>query len=276
MTGSYLIIGAGVFGISTAIHLKKRQPSATVTLVDGSFPSKRAASWDWGKVVRADYADITYMKLALEAQEIWRSDPLYKNVYHECGKIGTVDREYAALLIENYAKLGVTGKRASLIAPDEVRKLYGGVLKDAELDGAEAIFQNEACGWVEASKVLERAIEAAASSGVELVEGQVVRLDFDEHTCVGARSDDGRIFLADRVILATGAATAKLLADSAPDWPELQIGDRLIAAAVWSGIAKLDAVAAEKLRGGPLFTRYSGKNEGKYTSAKRSGRRGHY
>ncbi|KAI0021323.1 sarcosine oxidase [Xylariomycetidae sp. FL0641] len=69
---SYLILGAGVFGTSTALHLATTHPTAQITLVDRSprgAPARPAASWDWNKVVRADYRDPVYCRLALEAQD---------------------------------------------------------------------------------------------------------------------------------------------------------------------------------------------------------------
>jgi glycine/D-amino acid oxidase-like deaminating enzyme len=74
---STLIVGAGVFGVSTTIHLIRKYPKSIFTLVDRAFQYRGAASWDWSKVVRPEYPDIFYMKIALEAMEMWRNDPLY-------------------------------------------------------------------------------------------------------------------------------------------------------------------------------------------------------
>lgn len=56
---SYVIVGAGIFGTSTALHLAKAFPSASITLIDRTpFPCPLAASYDYQKVVRADYGNI--------------------------------------------------------------------------------------------------------------------------------------------------------------------------------------------------------------------------
>lgn len=50
---SYIIVGAGVFGVSTAYTLIQKYPQASVTLVDRDAfdaESRVAASWDWNKV----------------------------------------------------------------------------------------------------------------------------------------------------------------------------------------------------------------------------------
>jgi sarcosine oxidase/L-pipecolate oxidase len=56
---SILIVGAGVFGASTALHLSLGHPRCLIKLVDrGMFPNPRAASFDINKVARAGYEDI--------------------------------------------------------------------------------------------------------------------------------------------------------------------------------------------------------------------------
>ena len=74
-----LIIGSGVFGLSTAYALAQRPDfsSTSITVVDRStepavFPSRDASSIDTSRIIRADYADPAYAHLAAEALVHWR------------------------------------------------------------------------------------------------------------------------------------------------------------------------------------------------------------
>lgn len=87
ISSPYLILGACIFGISTALALVQQDKSRCVTVVDKGLRHLRSASWDWTKVVRADYKDPLYTRLALEAKRVWRTDPLYREYYHETGLI---------------------------------------------------------------------------------------------------------------------------------------------------------------------------------------------
>lgn len=74
---SILIVGSGVFGLSTAWALTKRSAynKTSITIVDsarGQFPPPDAASVDSSRIIRADYADPYYAALGAEAQEQWR------------------------------------------------------------------------------------------------------------------------------------------------------------------------------------------------------------
>ncbi|KAE8222109.1 hypothetical protein CF319_g4642 [Tilletia indica] len=85
---SFLIIGAGVFGASTALHLKKHFPHASVTILERSqqtSPAPDAASSDLNKIIRADYADDAFRRLAVEAIAQWRTDERLRPFYHEVG-----------------------------------------------------------------------------------------------------------------------------------------------------------------------------------------------
>jgi sarcosine oxidase/L-pipecolate oxidase len=104
---SYLIIGAGIFGASAALELRKRRPSAKVTLVDAvPFPNPHSATSDLNKIIRSDYGDAFYMKLALEAQEGWRNDPLFQPFYHETGMLYAENKGMAEDFFRKYEQLG--------------------------------------------------------------------------------------------------------------------------------------------------------------------------
>lgn len=81
---SVLIVGSGVFGVSTAYHLLKRGYK-DVTIIDraSTLPACDAASTDLNKIVRSDYSDPIYAALAKEAIEELRK-PEWKGLYHEC------------------------------------------------------------------------------------------------------------------------------------------------------------------------------------------------
>lgn len=84
-----LIIGAGVFGASTAYHLSRRyNDSSRITVVDRSMsPPAVAASTDINKIIRADYSSPLYCDLAYEAIRAWATWPELKDYYHRTGWI---------------------------------------------------------------------------------------------------------------------------------------------------------------------------------------------
>lgn len=70
-----LVVGCGVFGLSTCIELRKRGYEVEAFDITPP-PSPWAASNDLNKVIRASYADEDYCKLALEAIKAWKLDPV--------------------------------------------------------------------------------------------------------------------------------------------------------------------------------------------------------
>ncbi len=253
----YVIIGAGVFGTSTALHLIRKYPDASVILIDRNAytaPTRVAASWDWNKVVRADYADLAYMRLALEARDIWKTDPLWAPFYHETGIFWVSREAFAAKVVANYAALGVTADLYS--APvDEARKEYDGLFEAGDYEGVREVLVNKTSGVADAKDVLTRVIEEAVGLGVTYVEAEVVALEFAEGErggCMGVRTKSGQTITADKIILSTGAFTAKLLADSAPERTELHAGTRIMAAAVAEAVAPLTDEQFRKYKDMPV------------------------
>jgi sarcosine oxidase/L-pipecolate oxidase len=254
-TPSYLILGAGVFGASTALHLIQKHPDASVTLVDRKQGScEVGASWDWNKVVRADYEDTFYMSLALEALDLWKDDQLYSQFFHQSGVAWLMpDPEYPKRLANNYRKSG-RELDFEIIRPEELRERYLGLFDETDFRGVGDIFLNRSSGWAEAKAAVNAVIDCAVKAGVRNVALDVVSLILDKSgVCTGLQGKNGETLRADRIILCTGAYTAKLMADSAPGRKDIQVDHRLTAAAVIEGIFRLDPARVEKFKNGPVF-----------------------
>jgi len=268
-SSSYLIIGAGVFGASTAHQLAKKYPGTSISLVDRApYPCPLGASWDWNKVIRADYGDLFYMEKALEAIQMWRDDPLYKPFYHQSGLINIDNTGLGQQMIDNYKKLNIKAD-PELVSVQDFQKRYDGFFDDTDFEGVNEVFVNEKSGWAEAAKALKALIDATLELGVNYVEREVSTLTFDDAgDCTGVKFFDGQVLTADKIILSTGALTAKVIADSAPDRPELQVGERIVAGAVVTGIVSLSAQEGKKYTEIPVTVHGISSTQGKLAKPK--------
>jgi sarcosine oxidase/L-pipecolate oxidase len=238
---STIIIGAGVFGASSALHLARKDPSARIILIDRTpFPCPKAASHDVNKIVRADYADLFYCRLGLESLDVWRTDQIYKELYHESGMLSVYPSHGsdAENILKNFKELNAN-PNAEIISPEVMKKRFDGLYADACFDDVEHILWNPHSGWVQAVEALTATIKAAIATGVTYVSNPVSKLILDQGTCTGVEMENGQILTASRVLVCTGAGTAKLLADSAPKDQRLHVGDRFMAGGICEAVVKL-------------------------------------
>ncbi|KAI8632714.1 sarcosine oxidase [Xylariaceae sp. FL1651] len=254
---SYNIVGAGVFGVSSALHLKSKYPDAKVTLIDrhnSDAPTRPAASWDWNKVVRADYRDIFYCRMALEAQDSWRADPLWKPFYSETGIYWISQSGFAQQVIDNFKELGRDAELHALPV-QEARELYGGIFDSANYEGVSKVLINKTSGWAQAKEALQAGIHEAIKLGVEYTTAEIDLLIFDDQNhCLGVQTNTGDKIMAQHTVLCTGAFTPALLEKTAENTSldGLRPQGRMIAAGVTTGLVTLDDEAAKILKGMPV------------------------
>ncbi|KAI1181646.1 sarcosine oxidase [Nemania serpens] len=257
---SYIIVGAGVFGTSTALHLKSQYPDANVTLIDRhdrDAPTRPAASWDWNKVIRADYRDITYCRIAavaLEAQDEWRNNPLWTPFYHETGIYWISRTGFAQKVVDNFKSLGRDAELHALPV-QEARKLYGGIFDSADYEGVEKVLINKSSGWAAAKDALRAGIDRAIEIGVTYISAEVDLLELDRDArCIGVRFDDGSTITAERTVLCTGAFTPTLLERTASHTSRdaFRPQKRMVAAGVTTGLVTLDEETAQTFREMPV------------------------
>ena len=264
LTSSYIVVGAGVFGASTALSLSRENPAPAVILIDRApFPCPIAASHDINKIVRSDYEDIFYCKLGLQTLERWREDPLYSQWYHQSGLAKATDERFGRVkkIFDNYRELGVDVE-AELFGPKEMETRFEGLYADADMTDVNEILWNPSSGWAEASRALKATTEAAVENGVHYISASVSKLILEDGCCTGIQTEDGRIISASKTILSTGAYTAKLLADSAPTQPELQAEDRITACAVCEAAVNLTPEQAKKFQNAAALVLDAGKVQG--------------
>ncbi|KAI4242851.1 MAG: hypothetical protein LQ352_007153 [Teloschistes flavicans] len=251
----YLIVGGGVFGASTAFHLSQQKPSASIVLIDRTpFPCPIAASHDINKAVRADYGDMFYCKLGLKTLERWRTDPLFKKYFHQSGMITITNgpESLGRKIIDNFKTLNASYE-AEVFGPEEMKTRFEGIFANTDYSHVEEIYYNPLSGWAEAARAVEATTKAAIDGGVRYIEASISKLLLADGVCTGVRTTKGETYHADRVILSTGAYTAKLLADTAPDEPGLHAGRRITAAAVCEAATDVTQEQKEIYKNMPVF-----------------------
>ncbi|KAI9760597.1 MAG: hypothetical protein M4579_001566 [Chaenotheca gracillima] len=232
---SVLIVGAGIFGTSTAYHLSLQasdHPGRTVTILDRApFPPAPAASTDYNKIVRADYGVSYYMELGYEAMDAWATWPIFRalkqseqnssspafegdDVYHRTGWIMFDEKgsDLASRIRRNFAKTG-RGDPTSDIELEEAKKMWGGVLGKSDLSDFDSAYWNPEAGWVDAAEAVRRMMAEAVQRKVRYEVGEASELVLGNEDVKGVRTSDGRVFTADKIILATGAWTPRLMLD---------------------------------------------------------------
>jgi sarcosine oxidase / L-pipecolate oxidase len=209
-----LIVGAGIFGTSTAYHLALTHPNPSrITILDRApCPSPKAASSDINKIVRADYGTPFYMDLAYEAMDAWSNWPVLKPFYHRTGwvMLDEKDSDLAERIRKNFKNSGRPDP-SSDISLDEVKTRWDGILRDIDTSDYSGAYLNPTAGWADASLATEAMMKEAIQKGVRHEVGEVEEMVSDGSRLEGVRTKDGKLYTADKILLATGAWTPSLM-----------------------------------------------------------------
>lgn len=243
---SILIIGSGVFGLSTLYELLQRPTYAncSFTLLSSTLPSPNSttaslyaeaknsaaqhksltaltASYDTTRIIRGDYADGDYALLAREARVGWKGAWGSDGRYQESGIVLTADKDsegakYVEKALENVRKSGETGLK-DLVGAAAISSAMR-VPATKEAGTGDVGYFNPHSGWGDAAACtlwLYRKVEALAKSkgNVRFVRDEAVSLLHDASAAKvrGATLEGGESLNADLTILASGAWTASLL-----------------------------------------------------------------
>lgn len=223
-----IIVGAGIFGLSTALAIAKRYPSTSVTVVDRLTPPViDGSSVDTTRCIRADYADPIYARLAKEARTRIENDPELNRYMFKQGMTFVCDgedsrftdlwktqRELAKGTHHPDEIVDMTSREAvfqrihgASAQPPPVDTLAGGKSRwnTAYCNLQDAFIDAEACVDVYYQRCLkEPYITFKCGSTVE-------RICVKEGIAKGVELEDGTILPADLILVAAGAWSNRLV-----------------------------------------------------------------
>ncbi|KAL3456085.1 FAD dependent oxidoreductase [Aspergillus heterothallicus] len=178
------------------------------------------------------------MELGLEAIEAWKTLPFFRDagVYHQSGWIAMDEKgsDIPRRNRENFCNGGYDGVIVDM-KEEQVRRAWGGVLARTDCTPFGSYYFNQSAGWVDAGKALGIMLQEAIKMGVRYETGEVrhIVLSKDGTGVKGVETEAGAILRADKVMLATGAWTSKLMSplEDELNLPEAQRIERQVSAA---------------------------------------------
>ena len=201
-----VIVGAGIFGLGTALEAARR--GYAVTVVDrGPIPHPAAASNGPSRKLRSTYLDPAYSRLVIDAARSWDeiSAATGRVCFERLGNlVYTVNDDHPTLDAFQAASEGAGGSIERLDRADLRRRFPTFRLARA------AIFEADG-GVLRATSAVRAIGSLAAGAGARIdLGGPVTRIDRDgsQPSVVLA---DGRRLTAPRIIVAAGAWTARLV-----------------------------------------------------------------
>ena len=222
MSIDILIVGCGVFGLSTAYHLAKRGGYKITCIDKHPCPSVDSAAHDINKIVRTEYDDPIYTGLAIEALKAWRG-PLWKGIFHETGWLtaagngNSASEKFFENSSDNLKKYGQDGDAVLLEGREKVLERVPQLAKAKGLDSWKGLWNGRA-GWAHSGRALAKLAREANNLGVDFVhesDGAMVGFEVADARVTGIKVASGKIHHASRYIISIGAGTAQLLPELA-------------------------------------------------------------
>lgn len=216
-----LIIGAGTWGTSTALHLARRGYNNVTVLDVYPVPSPISAGNDTNKII--SLSQYSNRKEEIEVNEIlgnqavdgWTNDPIFRQFYHDTGVL------MAACTPEGIARLGVRAgpegpsNLIEMSTTEQFQRLSSSGVLRGQFPGWKGHLVRSGAGWAQARDAIVAAAGEAERLGVKFVtgpsQGKVVGLITEHNDVRGVTTADGKKWYAEQTFLCAGANAAQLL-----------------------------------------------------------------
>ncbi|KII88422.1 hypothetical protein PLICRDRAFT_110680 [Plicaturopsis crispa FD-325 SS-3] len=213
-----IVGGGGTMGSSTALHLARRGYKNIRILDVFPIPSANSAGHDLNKIAGTGggrpgvWGDVTAASV-----NGWLTDELFKPHLHRTGLVDAAHNSPERLeeLKATYRNLVEAGEAVEWLETEADIVRRAPHLKGANIKGWKGLWNGNA-GWVAARDALDSVGHELLRLGVKCTFGQsgtfkAPLLSDDGTTCIGVIAEDGTKWLADRVVLATGAWSPTLV-----------------------------------------------------------------
>jgi glycine/D-amino acid oxidase-like deaminating enzyme len=214
----FLVIGAGVHGLSTAWHLARQ--GEQVLVVDKSAVAAGASGIACG-VIRNNYFQPAMSELMAACVEVWESDPEAFH-YHPSGYIALGPPVQESDLTAVHERQQQIGYPSDLyLGEEEVARHMRSLYSDWRARGLTACLHERAGGFAFNKESMEGLAGKARAAGAQIVTGiEVTGFAFDASGAVTTVHTSGGDVAVEQVVVAVGPWIASL-------WRELGLPDRL-------------------------------------------------
>jgi glycine/D-amino acid oxidase-like deaminating enzyme len=221
----YVIIGAGIHGLSTAWHLARRLRTSgkgdggDILVIDKTGIAAGASGVACG-VVRNNYFQPAMRELMAHSVGVWESDP-EALAYHGVGYVQIAPEVMRADVEQIYAEQRAIGYESELIVGERACRDYlTGMFSDWQAPGICVVLHEKRGGYANNAASLEGLAAKAEAEGVVIRSGvRVSGLDITGGAVTAVRTDCGVIH-CDQVVIAVGPWIRDL-------WAMLEMPDRI-------------------------------------------------
>lgn len=211
---SAVIIGAGIFGVSTGVQLARR--GIQVTIVNDGPPANGASGRSLSWLNSARMRSEPYHRLRMAGIDRYRTlaaqNPDAEWLRFDGGLTWDADDEHNEIdaAYRHEVSLAYDAQRLSAA---EVARVVPGL--DAGAITPQGTIFNPGEGWVDLPTLIGVLLEEFFALGGILVTDQgAARVVIEDRRAIGAETADGFLHPADAVVLATGSAVPKMAAES--------------------------------------------------------------
>ena len=209
----FVVVGAGVHGLSTALQLAELRESGEGIVVLDKQRVGAGASGISGGIVRNFYLSAAMNEIVHRSVEIFELDPSLFG-FRRVGYLAIVPEAQAEeleLIAEQHRGVGYASELVRGSA--EVARYMRSIFADWRAHGSTALLHEQCSGWADPTATLDALAGMAAAAGVTISEGvEVTGFELDGSGAVTSVQTTERPLECDLVVLAPGPWARDLLA----------------------------------------------------------------